>query len=42
LVPGISKKVWSKGEEEKLLLLHKTYGNKWTVIAENMPGRFKL
>jgi hypothetical protein len=39
LVPGISKKIWSKTEEEKLLSLHKTFGNKWTVIAEHMPGR---
>jgi hypothetical protein len=40
LIPGISKKVWSTAEEEKLLLLHKSYGNKWTIIAEYMPGRY--
>lgn len=39
LVPGISKRIWSKNEEEKLLALHNIHGNKWTVIAEHMPGR---
>ena len=39
LVPGISKKVWSRAEEERLMLLHKRFGNKWTLIAEHMPGR---
>jgi len=40
LVPGISKKIWSQSEEDKLMLLHKKYGNKWTVIADHMPGRY--
>jgi transcriptional activator Myb len=34
LDPGIEKKGWSGAEEEKLFLLHKLHGNKWTVIAE--------
>lgn len=40
LDPEISKKAWTKPEEEKLLSLHKIYGNKWTVIAEEMTGRY--
>lgn len=39
LVPGISKKGWSKAEEERLLTLHKQLGNRWTLIAEELPGR---
>jgi hypothetical protein len=34
LDPGIEKRGWSKGEEERLFELHKRHGNKWTVIAE--------
>lgn len=39
LVPGISKKGWNEAEEQRLMSLHREHGNKWTVIADHMPGR---
>jgi len=40
LNPEIEKKAWSRKEEEKLFELHRIHGNKWTVIAESLPGRY--
>jgi hypothetical protein len=40
LDPTICKKAWSNEEEETLMELQKVYGNKWTLIAEKMPGRY--
>lgn len=39
LNPAIEKKGWTAQEEERLFELHKQHGNKWTVIAEHLPGR---
>ena len=40
LDPTIEKKGWTKKDEELLLALHKEHGNKWTIIADKMTGRY--
>eukprot|EP00826_Nyctotherus_ovalis_P061143 TRINITY_DN866_c0_g1_i21.p1 TRINITY_DN866_c0_g1~~TRINITY_DN866_c0_g1_i21.p1 ORF type:complete len:320 (+),score=80.75 TRINITY_DN866_c0_g1_i21:271-1230(+) len=39
LNPEISAVAWSREEETKLIELHKVLGNKWSEIAEKLPGR---
>jgi len=39
LNPAISTTAWSREEETRLLELHKVLGNKWSEIAEKLPGR---
>ncbi len=39
LCPFINTSSWSEEEEQKLFDSHKVVGNKWSVIAENLPGR---
>ena len=33
------KTVWTQEEEEVFILAHQIYGNRWTQIAECIPGR---
>jgi hypothetical protein len=42
LNPDIDRKSWTKKEEESLFELHKIHGNKWTVITDSLPGRYRL
>lgn len=39
LDPKINRRAFSPEEEEKLLALHRVYGNKWAQIARHFPGR---
>lgn len=39
LNPSVSKALWSKKEDKKLLRLHAVYGDKWAFIARQLPGR---
>ena len=39
LNPDINKSDWSIEEKKKLIELHETFGNCWSKIAENLPGR---
>lgn len=39
LNPHIVKKSWTKAEEDVLFEEHKRHGNKWTIIADKLPGR---
>lgn len=39
LDPSINKAPWSPAEYEKLVHLHRSYGNKWSLIAKFLPGR---
>lgn len=39
LNPAICSEAWTKEEENKLLELHKVLGNKWSEIADKLPGR---
>lgn len=39
LRPDINYSDWTKEEEELLAELHEKYGNKWSKIAAEMPGR---
>ncbi|KAJ4902422.1 myb domain protein 110 [Raphanus sativus] len=39
LDPRITKSAFSEEEEEKLLAVHTTFGNKWSLIAKLFPGR---
>ncbi|CAN7016508.1 unnamed protein product [Brassica oleracea var. botrytis] len=39
LDPRIIKSAFSEEEEEKLLAVHRTFGNKWSLIAKLFPGR---
>jgi hypothetical protein len=39
LNPEIKKSEWSSEEKRKLIDLHETFGNHWSKIAENLPGR---
>ena len=39
LDPTIVKKGWSPEEDEIMFFEHRKHGNKWTVIAESLPGR---
>ena len=39
LDPRITKKAFTEEEEERLMAAHRTYGNKWAMIARLFPGR---
>ncbi|KAG1365583.1 transcription factor CSA [Cocos nucifera] len=39
LDPRINKTAFNEEEEERLLVAHKFYGNKWALIARFFPGR---
>ena len=39
LDPSIRKDAWTKEEEEKLMILHARFGNKWAEISRFIPGR---
>ena len=39
LKPSVKKGNWSAEEEEKLQRLHAVYGNRWSMIARELPGR---
>ncbi|KAK9665518.1 hypothetical protein RND81_14G117300 [Saponaria officinalis] len=39
LRPDLKRGVFSSQEEEMILTLHKTLGNKWSQIAKQLPGR---
>ncbi|CAN8062460.1 unnamed protein product [Agarophyton chilense] len=39
LNPNIKKGAWTSDEDEKLVSLHKTIGNRWSEIAKHLPGR---
>jgi len=39
LDPNLKKCEWSDDEEAILIGMHKHHGNKWTLIAKNLPGR---
>lgn len=39
LNPAINIGTWSEEEEKRLFDTHKTVGNKWSVISDNLPGR---
>ncbi|OQS55380.1 MYB3R-1 [Ecytonucleospora hepatopenaei] len=39
LDPTINKKSFSDDEKQKILQLHKLHGNKWSLIAMELPGR---
>ncbi|KAF5731151.1 hypothetical protein HS088_TW19G00756 [Tripterygium wilfordii] len=39
LRPGLKRGVFSSQEEETILSLHRMLGNKWSQIAQHLPGR---
>ena len=39
LNPCVRKTGWSKEEEWMLFLLHRKYGNSWSIFSEKIPGR---
>ncbi|XP_009766825.1 transcription factor MYB10-like [Nicotiana sylvestris] len=39
LRPGLKKGNYSHEEEELIIKLHNELGNRWSVIAEQLPGR---
>ncbi|KAL5568038.1 hypothetical protein UlMin_024613 [Ulmus minor] len=39
LRPGLKRGTFSKQEEETILALHRMLGNKWSQIAQHLPGR---
>ncbi|XP_022849306.1 transcription factor LAF1-like [Olea europaea var. sylvestris] len=39
LRPGLKRGMFSREEEEIIINLHKTLGNKWSQIAQKLPGR---
>ena len=39
LRPGVSKESWMDAEDDLLSRLHETHGNRWTTLAEHLPGR---
>nr|URY19003.1 MYB protein [Zanthoxylum bungeanum] len=39
LRPGLKREVFNKQEEETILTLHRLLGNKWSQIAQHLPGR---
>jgi hypothetical protein len=39
LDPSISRRVWTRQEDVRLIELHNQFGNAWARIAEHMPGR---
>ncbi len=40
LDPKISKHIWTEKEEEILFMKHLEFGNKWSEIANCLPGRY--
>nr|GEU29050.1 homeodomain-like protein [Tanacetum cinerariifolium] len=39
LDPRINKRAFSEEEEERLMMAHRLYGNKWSLMARLFPGR---
>ncbi|CAA3022279.1 transcription factor MYB105-like [Olea europaea var. sylvestris] len=39
LDPKINKRAFSEEEEERLMAVHRVFGNKWAMIAKYFPGR---
>lgn len=39
LDPSIKKGPWSQEEDDRLVMLHSSIGNKWSEIAKHIPGR---
>ncbi|KAJ4951976.1 hypothetical protein NE237_028808 [Protea cynaroides] len=39
LIPGLKRGLFTVQEEEKILTLHHMLGNKWSQIAQHLPGR---
>lgn len=39
LAPGIVKTEWTRSDEMRLVQLQAIYGNRWSVIAKEFPGR---
>ncbi|XP_039024675.1 transcription factor MYB72-like [Hibiscus syriacus] len=39
LRPNVKRGNFSKEEEETIIRLHETFGNKWSKIASHLPGR---
>ncbi|KAJ4970995.1 hypothetical protein NE237_004094 [Protea cynaroides] len=39
LIPGLKRGLFTVQEEETILALHHTLGNKWSQIAQHLPGR---
>ncbi|KAG4941712.1 hypothetical protein AAZX31_16G169400 [Glycine max] len=39
LRPGLKRGVFSKHEEDTIMVLHHMLGNKWSQIAQHLPGR---
>ncbi|XP_020169707.1 uncharacterized protein [Aegilops tauschii subsp. strangulata] len=39
LDPNIERKIWTDAEDIKLIELHQTWGNRWSVIARLLSGR---
>jgi hypothetical protein len=37
---SISNCDWSELEDKDLLRLHEEFGNKWSIIAQQIPGRY--
>ena len=33
---------WTVEEEEKMIELHNEMGNKWALIAQNIPGKYQF
>jgi hypothetical protein len=42
LSPSVSKETWLRSEDAILMQAHATAGNRWTVIAAQLPGRSGL
>jgi hypothetical protein len=42
LAPTVSKDVWLPEEDNLLRRSHATTGNRWTILAEELPGRSPL
>lgn len=39
IAPAVSKDAWTPEEDETLIRAHRLAGNRWTAIAEHLPGR---
>lgn len=39
LAPNVNKRAFTAKEHAKLISLHAIYGNKWSTIAKELPGR---
>jgi hypothetical protein len=37
--PKLAKKAWTAEEDRRIIDLHEEYGNKWSLIAKQIPGR---